>query len=103
MSECLPSRAMLLDGIERQATEIKRLVAVVAQLQARIAELESELARLAGGGAARPPGWVKANTKARTSEKKGRKKRATNFARKRSDQPTQQLVHGVERCARCVE
>jgi len=93
---------MLLDVIERQAAEIKRLVALVAQLQARIEELEAELARVAGEGAARPPGWVKANTKARTAEKKGRKKRATNFARKRSDQPTQQLIHAVARCARCA-
>jgi hypothetical protein len=102
MSDGLPSRATLLDVIERQAAEIKRLVALVAQLQARIEELEAERSRLVGEGAGRPPGWVKATTKARTSEKTVRKKRATNFARKRSDQPTQQLVHGVVRCARCA-
>jgi transposase len=101
MNDRLPSRADLVAVIERQATEIKRLVAVVARLQTQVSDLEAERARLVGEETSRPPAWVKPNTKARPPEKKVRKKRATNFARKRSDQPTQRMVHGVARCATC--
>jgi hypothetical protein len=102
MNDRLPSRTELLDVIERQAAEITRLAAEVARLQARVEELEVERARLAGEEQGRPPAWVKANPPARSREKEERRKRATNFARKRSDAPTQQIVHGVERCPTCA-
>src|SRR5438132_12965212 len=102
MSERVPSRATLLAVIERQAAEIMRLSAHVLRLQTQIEDLEAERSRLVSEGTGRPPTWVKPNSPARSSEKKARKKRTTNFARKRSDQPTQQIVHGVESCPRCA-
>jgi hypothetical protein len=102
MSDRVPSRATLLAVIERQAAEIMRLSALVLRLQTQIEDLKAEQSRLVSEGTGRPPAWVKPNSPARSSEKKARKKRTTNFARKRSDQPTQQIVHGVESCPRCA-
>jgi transposase len=101
MSDRLPSRTKLLDVIERQAAEIQRLAAEVARLRTRIAELEAASVGEGPEGTARPAAWVKPNTPTRSAAKKVRKKRSRNFARKRADQPTQQIVHGVERCVTC--
>lgn len=87
--------------IERQAAEIKRLAGEVTRLQGQVAELEAERAQLVGEEKGRPPSWVKPSVPARSGPKKERRKRTTNFARKRSDQPTQQIAHGVETCPTC--
>ena len=102
MGDHLPSRRELLELLERQAAEITRLAAEVTRLHARVAELEAERARLLEETPERPPAWVKPNTPVRAGGKKARRKRATNHARPRSTEPTQQVTHGVERCPHCA-
>jgi transposase len=101
MSDRLPSRRELLDVIERQGAEITRLAGEVTRLHDRVAELEAERTILVGEEKGRPPAWGKPNAAVRASTKKARRKRSQNFARKRSPEPTQQIVHGVARCPRC--
>lgn len=102
MGEQRVSRTDLIVHLERLTAENGRLRTEVSRLHDRVAELEAEVARLHGEGTARPPAWVKSNTPERAQEKKARKKRAQNFARKRSDQPTQQIVHAVDACPTCT-
>lgn len=99
-------RAQLYRIIERLVSELEQLRAENARLQAeierltlRVAELEAELAGRSPG-APQPPAWVKKNTPARSSPKRQRKKRGTNFARKRGV-PTRQVVHAPEACPSC--
>jgi transposase len=99
----MSSRSALLETIERLVAENERLRAEVDRLVGRVADLEAELARAKGESEKpRPPSWVKPNVADRSQgEKTARKKRAGKFVRKRSDQPTQQIVHAVEECPQC--
>lgn len=99
----MPDRRTLLDRIERVVADNERLRAEVERLVGRIGELEAELACVKGETEKpRPPSWVKPNVADRPEgEKKERKKREGKFVRKRSDHPTQQIVHAVEECPHC--
>lgn len=79
----------------RLRAENAELRELVAQLRERVAELE---AKLVGPGKGTPD-FVKASRK--KAKKEGpRKKRAENFARRR-DEPTQRIIHAMERCTEC--
>lgn len=99
-------RAKLYQIIERLVKELGQVRAENARLQAeverltlRVAQLEAELAGR-DPGSPRPPAWVKKNAPARSGEKRPRKKRDKNFARKRGV-PTRQVVHAPEACPSC--
>jgi transposase len=84
------SRAELL-------TLIATLQGTVAELQARVRELE---ARLGSSGPQSMPG-LKPHLVPAEAPQRPRKRRAQGYARRRSRQPTQQVVHALEQCPRC--
>ena len=93
------SRDELYRLIERLVRELEQARGEVERLALRVKELESELAGR-GSGSPHPPAWVKKNTLARSSPKSPRKKRSTNFARKRGV-PTREVRHAAESCPSC--
>src|SRR5581483_3302318 len=72
---------------------IAALEAAVAKLQARVRELEARL------GSSSPPGMP--GLKPHGVSADARKRRAQGYARRRSRQPTQQVVHALEQCPQC--
>ncbi|HZS00749.1 MAG TPA: IS66 family transposase [Chloroflexota bacterium] len=76
---------------------IAALEAAVAKLQARVRELEARL------GSSSPPGMpgLKPHGVSADAPKRPRKRRAQGYARRRSRQPTQQVVHALEQCPQC--
>lgn len=99
----MPSRNVLLETIDRLVAANERLRTEVERLNGRVAELEAELAGLrAEKERPRPPSWVKPNVPDRPKgEAKERKKREQSFVRKRSEEPTRQIVHAVDECPAC--
>ncbi len=88
-----------LDGLTRE--ELIALVLedrrIIAALQKRIAELEDHLGL--GGGSSAPPPSIKSSRKPK-GEKKKRKPRHLQFARKR-ETPTRTVEHKPEACPDC--
>jgi transposase len=76
---------------------IAALEATVAELRARVRDLEG---RLGGSG---PPGMpgLKPHSVPVEAPKRPRKQRAQGYARRRSRQPTQRVIHALEQCPRC--
>jgi transposase len=76
---------------------VTALEATVAELRARVRELEG---RLGGSG---PPGMpgLKPHAVPAEAPQRPRKRRAQGYARRRSRQPTQRVVHALEQCPRC--
>ena len=111
------SREALLAVIARQQREILRLQQTVAEQQAEIAQLRATVAdqrvtieRLearvrdleAGGGPGGPRGMpgLKAKQAPAEPSKRERKRRARGFGRTRGE-PTDVVVHALERCPDC--
>lgn len=89
----------LVKELDQARAENVRLQGEVDRLIQRVKELEAEIAGR-GPGSPRPLAWVKKNTPERGSLKSPRKKRDTNFARKRGV-PTRQVTHAAESCPSC--
>lgn len=89
----------LVRELEQARVESARLQGEVDRLVLRVEELEAELAGR-GPGSPRPPAWVKKSTAPRGADKSPRKKRDTNFARKRGV-ATRQVTHVAEACPSC--
>ncbi len=89
----------LVRDLEQARAEIVRLQGEADRLALRVEELEAELVGR-GSGSTRPPAWVKKNTAPRGAAKSPRKKRDSNFARKRGV-GTRQETHVAESCPSC--
>lgn len=89
----------LVKALEAERAENARLRADVDRLTVRVEELEAEPTGR-GPGAPRPPSWVRKNTPERGGSKGPRKKRSTNFARRRSV-PTREVRHAEKACPGC--
>ena len=89
----------LVKALEAERAENARLRADVDRLAVRVEELEAELTGR-GPGSPRSPSWVKKNTPERGGAKTPRKKRGTNFSRRRSV-PTREARHAVDTCPSC--
>jgi transposase len=90
--------AEALAVIEALRGELTSARAELAELRGRVAELEAELAQARKPG---PPGFVKPNGPRKAAgEKKRRRKRSGNYAR-RVEPCTEEVLHAVERCPDC--
>ena len=92
---------------EEYISTINQQAEMIAFLQKQIEEITKENLRLKGGLPetaklpVEPPSWVKPSKPIiEDDQKKTRKKRANNFARKR-EQPTQELSFACENCPDC--
>lgn len=93
------SRADLLAVIAGQQATIATLNGTVATLQARIAELERRLGSSGGKGM---PGTKPASATRSKATGQPRKRRNRGYARMRSQEPTQRVVHAADYCPDCA-